>query len=225
MTLRPWDTYDTYLFDIDGTLLHCGDAVHYFGFCKALTAVAGRPINLDGVVTQGNVDPGILRDAFAIAQVPAELWRPQLPQIREEISAFVEEHAHEFQIEVLPGVREVLTHLRERGATLAVATGNLERVGWAKLACCGLKESFDFGGFSDLCENRSQVFAGALTHAKRRNVSAAVCVVGDTPADVLAARVNQLDVIAVATGIYSFEELAAAGPTRLVHTLAELLAS
>ena len=224
MTLRSWDSYDTYLFDIDGTLLHCKDAVHYFGFCKALTTVAGRPINLDGVVTQGNVDPGILRDALAIARVPPAVWRPRLPQMREEISAFVEEHAHEFQIEVLPGVRDVLAWLSERDATLGVATGNLERVGWAKLASCGLKTWFRFGSFSDRCEDRGQVFADALVQARRIKDSATVCVLGDTPADVFAAQANGLDVIAVATGIYSFEELEAARPTRLVRKLCDLFA-
>jgi FMN phosphatase YigB (HAD superfamily) len=54
--LRKWDAYDAYLFDIDGTLLTCHDAVHYFAFCEALTALAGRELNLDGVVAHGNTD-------------------------------------------------------------------------------------------------------------------------------------------------------------------------
>ncbi len=33
---RRWDAYDAYLFDIDGTLMNCTDAVHYFAFCEAL---------------------------------------------------------------------------------------------------------------------------------------------------------------------------------------------
>ena len=55
--------------DIDGTLLNCMDAVHYFAFCDALSEVAGRALNLDGVVTHGNTDEGILRDAFAVGGV------------------------------------------------------------------------------------------------------------------------------------------------------------
>ena len=43
---RAWDSYDAYLFDIDGTLLNCTDAVHYFAFCDTLTMLARRPLNL-----------------------------------------------------------------------------------------------------------------------------------------------------------------------------------
>ena len=50
MTPCAWDGYDAYLFDIDGTLLHCRDAVHYFAFCNALERVAGRRMTLEGVV-------------------------------------------------------------------------------------------------------------------------------------------------------------------------------
>ncbi len=79
---RTWDAFDGYLFDIDGTLLNCKDAVHYFAFCDALTEVAGRPLNLDGVVTHGNVDAAILRDAFARGGVDEAVWRPRLDEIR-----------------------------------------------------------------------------------------------------------------------------------------------
>jgi phosphoglycolate phosphatase len=221
--VRAWDTYDTYLFDIDGTLLHCEDAVHYFAFCEALTSIAGRPLNLDGVVTQGNVDIGILRDAFTLAHVPEAAWRPHLAAIRDALCAYVEAHASEFRITVLPAVPQVLAHLRARNATIGLATGNLERIGWAKLRNCNLQRYFDFGGFSDLYENRTQVFAGALARAKALNPSAKICVLGDTPADILAARSNGLDVIATATGTYSYEALAAAKPTRLVRSLEDLL--
>ena len=74
--MRAWDEFDAYLFDIDGTLINCRDAVHYFAFCEALTRIAGRPTNLDGVVAHGNTDVGILRDALHLAKVPDEAWRP-----------------------------------------------------------------------------------------------------------------------------------------------------
>ena len=128
-TVRVWDTYDAYLFDIDGTLLQCTDAVHYFGFCDALTRVAGRPLNLDGVVAQGNVDPGILRDALVLAGVPEEQWRPQMAAMCEGMSRFVEERRGDLCVEVLPGVVAVLEHLRQKNAKVGVGTGNLERIG------------------------------------------------------------------------------------------------
>jgi phosphoglycolate phosphatase len=53
---------------------------------------------------------------------------------------------------------------------------------------------------------------------------ARVCVVGDTPRDIKAARANQLPVIAVATGHYSFDTLLALGPEACASSLADLLA-
>src|SRR3569833_3211001 len=87
---RPWDAFDAYLFDIDGTLIECTDAVHYFAFCDALSAVAGRSINLDGVVAHGNTDVGILRDALTIAGVPESARRLQIPEMCRSMCAQVE---------------------------------------------------------------------------------------------------------------------------------------
>ncbi len=221
---RTWDAFDAYLFDIDGTLLNCRDAVHYFAFCNALSTVGGRALNLDGVVTHGNTDQGILRDAFKLAAVPEATWRPRLNEISERMGAEVEANREGFQIEVLPGAREALAHLRSRGAVLSTATGNFARIGEAKLQACDLWAFFDLGGWSDGFETRAEVFGAALAAARARvGAQAAVCVVGDTPADVQAAHENGLEVIAVATGIYSFAALEAEQPELCLHNLTELL--
>ena len=146
---RTWDTYDAYLFDIDGTLLHCTDAVHYFAFCDALTAIAGRPMNLDGVIAHGNVDTGILRDALLLAGLPEATWQPQLGQAREAMRIQVEKHKEDLCAQPTPGAAELLQYLRARGAKLGVATGNLEAIGRLKLAHCGLLQYFDFAGGRD----------------------------------------------------------------------------
>ena len=221
---RAWDGYDAYLFDIDGTLLNCTDAVHYFAFCDTLTMLAGRPLNLDGVVAHGNTDIGILRDALALAGVPDEHWRPRLAEVRDRMCSHVERNQASLRAEVLPLAAEVLQHLHARGAVLGVATGNLEAIGRLKLASCGLLHHFDFGGYSDEHEYRRDVFAAALEKARGlAGHGANVCVVGDTPADVQAARGNGLDVIAVATGIYTREQLMAQQPTLCIASFAELL--
>ena len=223
---RSWDSYDAYLFDIDGTLLNCTDAVHYFAFCDALSSIAGRPVNLDGVTTHGSVDVAILRDAFARANVSEDHWRPRLAEIRDSMCAQVARNRQDLRIDVLPGAREILEHLRLRGAVLGTATGNLEGIGTAKLAQCDLLPLFHFGGYSDAYENRPDVFRAALHKARAlTSPEAAICVFGDTPADIEAAQVNHLDVIAVATGIFSYEALVALKPTHCLRSLEQLLPS
>ena len=101
--MRAWDTYDAYLFDIDGTLLECTDAVHYFAFCGALQSLAGRPLNLDGVTAHGNTDVGILRDALTLANVPEPVWRGRLAETRAAMCGHVEDHKSELCAAALPG--------------------------------------------------------------------------------------------------------------------------
>jgi phosphoglycolate phosphatase len=221
---RHWDGYDAYLFDIDGTLLNCTDAIHYFAFCDTLSEIAGRPMNLDGVVAHGNTDVGILRDALQQAGVPDEQWRPRLDTIRSRLGEFVEREKGGLCATALPGVVDVLKHLRGRGAVLGVATGNLEAIGRIKLQHCDLLGYFQFAGFSDDYEYRKDVFSGALRKARKLiGEAGSVCVVGDTPADIQAAKANDLEVIAVATGIYSMEQLRAEEPGLCVPSLDILL--
>lgn len=226
MLSRRWDEFDGYLFDIDGTLLRCEDAVHYFAFCEVMQSIAGRPLTLEGVVAHGNTDIGILRDAFALANVPESMWRPKVALIREAMCSFVQARAQELRITVLPHVRKMLDHLRCRSAMMGVATGNLQGIGEIKLKRAGLSDYFSFGGWSDASENRDDVFRRAVIQVKSlTHEAASICVIGDTPADIGAARQNGLAVIAVATGIYSFEQLSAQLPDLCLHSLGELVNS
>ena len=218
-----WNAFDVYIFDIDGTLLHCADAVHYFAFCNALSSIAGKPVNLDGVTAHGNTDTGILRDAFALAGVPESAWRPRLAEIHARMCSYVTSHRDEFCIRALPVVRDTLERLRSRGAVTGVATGNLQLIGEEKLHAAGLLSLFDFTAWSDGLEERSAVFARAVEMARRLAGEAArMVVIGDTPADVRAAHGNGLAAVAVATGIYSFDELTAESPELCIRSLEEL---
>jgi len=221
--LRAWDTYDAYLFDIDGTLLHCRDAVHYFAFCSALEQVAGRPMTLEGVIAHGNTDVGILRDAFKSAGIEESQWRPRLGELAQSMCEYVMQRERELRIEALPNVCQILAYLRVKGAALGVATGNLRSIGELKLKRAGLLTCFQFAGWSDGFEERTEVFRDALKRARSiAGEGASVCVVGDTPADILAARANDLSVIAVATGNYTVAALAAHNPDLCVGCLNEL---
>jgi len=122
---RAWDAYDAYLFDIDGTLLNCRDAVHYYAFLATLKLLSGLALDLSKVTTHGNTDIGILRDVLAHAGIADEAWRPRIPEARAAMCAYVDRHRDEFHPVVMPGTRRVLKHLRRRGAVLAIATGNL----------------------------------------------------------------------------------------------------
>lgn len=219
-----WTAADAYLFDIDGTLLNSRDAVHYRAFHLAIARIFGLDFRLDGVPVHGNTDVGILRAYLEKANVPESEWRPRLPEVLEFMSAEVERNAAGLRPEVCPCVVDVVQLLSSQSKLLGVASGNLERVGWAKLRAAGLRDYFSFGAFSGTLEKRDHVIAHGVQQAQElRGSGASVCVVGDTPADIQSAHANGISVIAVATGIYSVDELLGYGPEMCVSCCQDLL--
>ncbi len=227
--VRPgfqWDGQDAYLFDIDGTLLRSRDRVHFDSIPAGVRQVTGIAVTLDGVAIHGSTDTAILHEACLKAGIADDRIEPQVAAILDAIRNHVAERREELQPYLMPGVRKTLRHLAQRGAVLGVATGNLETIGWIKIEKAGLREWFRFGGFSDHFPVRAELVAAAAHKARQFCGSAAtICVVGDTPRDIEAARSNDLPVIAVATGLYPFEELLSHGPTVCTTSLADLMAA
>jgi len=226
IALRPgfcWDASSAYLFDIDGTLIRSRDRIHFNAFHQAILDETGLSLSLEGVPLAGNTDSAILLEAFRLAGYAERLTAAAAVAIHNRMAAYVRTHFSELEPEVLPAVPAVLDHLAGRGAHLGLATGNLEAIGWLKMERAGLRNHFRFGGFSDRFADRNQMVGHAAAVARTTVGSAGtVCVVGDTPRDIAAARANQLQVIAVATGHFSFSELAALEPDACVATLADL---
>jgi phosphoglycolate phosphatase-like HAD superfamily hydrolase len=220
-----WDGQDAYLFDIDGTLLRSRDRVHFDSFASSIERVTGFEVTLAGVLLHGSTDTAILREACRQAGIPAKVLEPQVEAILEAMRLTVAEHRHEMDPLRMPGVVETLSHLARKGALLGVATGNLELIGWIKIEEAGLREWFRFGGFSDRFPIRAELVGNAARKARELGGEAArICVVGDTPRDIEAARANSLPVIAVATGSFGFETLLEYRPEVCASSLADLLA-
>jgi phosphoglycolate phosphatase len=223
-----WDAQDAYLFDIDGTLLRSRDRIHVDSVAQSVQRVTGFEITLAGVLLHGSTDTAILREACRQAGIPPKVMEAHTEAILEAMRTTVAERRHELDLVRMPGVEEALKHLARKGALLGVATGNLEMIGWIKIEQAGLREWFRFGGFSDHFPIRAQLVAQAAAKArelrtKDSHEETRICVVGDTPRDIEAARANFLPVIAVATGNYSFDELAKYHPEVCATSLADLL--
>ena len=208
-----WRGFDAYLFDIDGTLLNSRDMVHLDAFLIAMQNVYGRTVGLEGVAVQGSTDPIILLRALEKAGVCEADGRRALPAALARMCQEVEARAGELRPEVCVAVPKLLAELQAAGKLIGVASGNVERIGWAKLRAAGIDEYFSFGSFADRNESRTEIFQWGAEEARRRlGERAKVCFVGDTPADVAAAGACGFPVIAVATGIFSLAELGKAGP-------------
>jgi phosphoglycolate phosphatase len=209
------------LFDIDGTLLNTGGAGQA-AMEAAIRECFGNVEPVRGISYAGRTDRGIIQDIFNY------YGRDLTPQIREE---FIAEYLRQLprHLEgrsglVLPGVAELLAHLHARDDVIVgLLTGNLLAGARIKLEHFGLADDFDFalGAFGDEHLDRDDVARAAWAAVQRKHAPAVlsperVWVIGDTPADVRCGRAIGAKVLAVATGIYSADQLAAANPDRLV---------
>lgn len=220
----PLPPADAYLFDIDGTLLNSRDGVHYNAFHAAVREVYGIDSRIDGVPVHGNTDLGILRAVARRAGLSDAEFASKLPAAIECMCAEASRNAAGMAPQLCPSIRELLTALRAASKLLGVVSGNLEPIGWLKLEAAGVKEFFAFGSFSGRRELRREIFAHGLEEVRRRlGGSARACFVGDTPADIEAARLVGSPILAVATGIFTRADLQAHAPDACVACCSDLL--
>lgn len=219
-----WRGFDTYLFDIDGTLLNSRGRIHYYAFSAAMREVFRLEGTIDGVPWHGNTDIGILRASLLKLGVDESTFNAKREQALNVMRREVEIGASRVEAELCPAIKMVLEDLKSRGKLIGVASGNLEVIGWVKLRAAGIADYFQFGSFSDLNDTRVEIFrhGASLAQLYGKKADSTICFVGDTPADIDAAHRLGLPVIAVATGIYGFDELSALKPEMCLTCCEEL---
>ncbi|HEY2746506.1 MAG TPA: HAD hydrolase-like protein, partial [Polyangia bacterium] len=130
---------------------------------------------------------------------------------------------------VKPAVHETLDLLESRGATIGLATGNLEAGARIKLVRGDLWRRFAFGGFGSDAAARAELvriaIARGVARAGRSFMRDEIWVIGDTPKDIQAAHDAGARAVAVATGWYTIDQLRDAGADVAHPTMAEWLAT
>lgn len=127
---------------------------------------------------------------------------------------------------VLPGAREALTAFAsEPGVHQSVLTGNTTAVARTKIETFGLDHHLDLstGAYGDDHRDRAELVTIARSRTEQHLAMTIpieqVVLIGDTPADVEAARTAGAQVIAIASGKYSTDELRSAGATAALNSL------
>lgn len=212
------------LFDVDGTLLRGGPAKVAFG--RALDEVFGLRAGAEDVDFSGKTDPQIVREVMERSGVPRRRVEELLPRVWSRYLAELEERIQGDPPERLPGVVELLAELEEAGeAALGLVTGNLAGGARLKLEAVGLAHHFPVGAYGSDHEERDHLpgiaAERAARHWGRPFRPDSVVVVGDTPRDIRCARVHGARSVAVATGRFSFDALAAEAPDHLLEDLRE----
>lgn len=213
------------LFDIDGTLLSTEGAAGR-AFEAALIDVYGTTGPLSEVSFAGKTDPQIAHRLMALAGLSRTRVDAGLAALWERYIGYLDEELRHLVVRVYPGVRDFLAWVEDRPteAVMGLLTGNIEAGARCKLDASGIGfERFRLGVFGSDSEHRNELPAIAARRAEALvGVSYAgtdVVVVGDTPADVACGEAFGARTVAVATGVYSREELRACAPDFLFDSL------
>jgi phosphoglycolate phosphatase-like HAD superfamily hydrolase len=117
----------------------------------------------------------------------------------------------------IAGVDAALAGLTMSGALHSVLTGNTPARAQLKLDAARLSAHFDFesGFYGNLHSSRMELVAAAAQQLSLQSGVQPV-IIGDTPLDILAAQASGIPVIAVATGVYSADELHGHRPNAVI---------
>ena len=210
------------LFDIDGTLLRRAGPHHREALVDAVHAVTGLDTTTDHIPVHGMLDTDILARMLRNAGESAAFVRHHLPAIMQCAQAIYVRRCPDLRKKTCPGVRRILHDLQRRGVPVGLVTGNLTRIGWKKMERAGLRHYFRFGAFAGTAPDRAALARNAIERARRHrwiDGKARISLIGDAPSDILAARANDIQAIAVYTGISTREELGALKPDMLLEDL------
>jgi phosphoglycolate phosphatase-like HAD superfamily hydrolase len=202
------------LFDIDGTILLTAGAGRR-AITAALTELVGDNAAFERIRFDGKTDPQIVNELLAAAgdAGPHDGLRIQAVCDR-YVSLLERELATTTGTRLMPGFPEILDRLERRdGVVLGLLTGNLERGAALKLRAAGLDPArFRVGAFGSDATDRPPIAARrAKPFFGREPAGPEVVIIGDTPADVTCGAGIGARTVAVATGAYSVEQLAACG--------------
>ena len=213
------------LFDIDGTLLRRAGSHHKDALLAAVREVTGHNTSFDRIPTGGMLDRDLIRALLKETPARAREIEGWMPDIVRRAQEHYQSICPELSDKVCPGARELLQALNEAGIPAGLVTGNLTAIAWKKMEACGLRSFFDIGAFADMATTRAGIAEVAIREARRKGIAGrdtVISLIGDHPNDVQAAKLNRIRSIAVATGLSSFDELAACRPDALVPDLRSL---
>ena len=190
------------------------------GIIRDLTAMWGAdPVSTVSEFDRGT-QPGVVIALAARLGYSAEEIDSLLPACLDRYVELIREEVAAGHVEVLPGVDQLVRALStDDRVLLGLLTGNVEEGARVKLAPTGLLPHFALGAFGSDSPLRPDLPAVAVARAAalngRRYTGKQVVVVGDTPADIECGAQLGVRTVAVATGRYSVDELAAHGPDRV----------
>lgn len=212
---HPW----IILFDIDGTLLTVDSS-----FNRPLLRSIINDLNIDYPDMEsdpfsGRTDFDILTSFLVNHDYDRDLYETfkqlYLKRLEKEITEeHVLRHNH---------VDELIEFFSRPGFITGLLTGNYPDAAVIKLKAAGIHHEFSFGAFGEHHKDRNMLPHLAISTIKEmleiEPDPEKFIVIGDTPRDILCAKHANMKSVAVTTGNFSKEELAAYEPDLILNDL------
>lgn len=204
--------YEAVVFDLDGTIVDSVELI-IVSFQHAMREVLGREVTREESV--------------------AYVGRP----LREQMMIFSPEHVdelvasyqefnhreHDRMLTLYDGILSLLDRLQGSGVKLGLVTSKSRHTTQMAFDLTGIEGYFDATICADESPGNKPSPDPILLCLKRLEVSPGdAAYVGDSPADIQAARAAGVQAIGVTWGVFDADTLAAEKPGRLVHTISEL---
>lgn len=224
ITSDPRTQRRLFLFDIDGTLLTSGGAGEQ-SLRDAVQRAFGREEDLSGIHIPGATDTSIARMLLEKHGIPPTIENQTL--LLDTYVEILRERISLHNGSLLPGILPFLEALHGRhDVVLALLTGNLRAGAEIKLVHYGVWHFFEFGAFADDHHDRNQLGPVARARALEKHGEEfppdRIYILGDTPRDIACGKAIGAKTVAIATGGYSLDELAAHDPDYLFDSLENL---
>ena len=213
------------LFDLDNTLTVGGskNGIHRQAYDYALHTIYHLPdASFSEIVIDGMLDSQILLEVAIKHGYSEEEALEKLPHAVQAMVDYFFKHKDEHPVTPHKGAKELLEKLQPQ-VPCGILSGNIKAICLEKLQQAGLREYISFGAYGDMALRRVALIPIAQhiyeEQFKEKRPVTDFVIIGDTPRDIACAREGGIQVIAVATGHYTKEELKEAD--LVVETLEE----
>ena len=218
------------LFDIDGTLL-ISRGIGREAKRRAMLETFGEVGDLDQHVFGGKTDWQILADLLTPYGKTSEDIGREIARYERVMARHMRAIKDDYRADAIPHAMELVTHLRDRDDTIVgLVTGNTSMTADIKLEMAGFKRDwFAVGAFGNEAAEREKLTRLAVERAEANTARSFdgdnVIVIGDTVADIDAARAIDAVAVAVCTGYTERQHLRDRQPDYLLDDLSSFRCS
>lgn len=211
-----------YLFDIDGTLISPGPSARK-AINQAIENFTGIPPDLQIKDVAGMTDRLIVRNALEKSGADGDITEVITDIINDYLTIFENTYLKSDGAFVFEDALHLVHKIKEKSFPPGLLTGNVKRGAQIKLGKFDLMKHFSFGAFGDEGETRNDLPIVARNRAQEVLDMIyefdEIVLIGDTPEDAIAAKVNGCKSIIVCRRQEWYGDIVKAGADIIVDSL------